>query len=180
MRDLVQALLMYGVVPLWLAMGFVDWLCHRAADIEHTSGPKESLLHLAQFGEVGVGMLALLLLEVTPGLFALLLLCALLHEATAIWDVRYANETRRVGPAEQHVHGVLEGLPFAAIALLAVAWWPEFAGLADPGRWLDFGWKAVPLPAAYLVAVLAGAALFGALPYAEELLRTLRASRRGR
>jgi hypothetical protein len=175
MRELVQALLMYGVLPLWLAAGFADWLCHRASAIERTSGPKESLLHIAQFAEVGLGLLAVLLLEVTTALFALLIACAVLHEATAIWDVRYANRTRRVGPAEQHIHGVLESLPFAAIALLAVAHWPAFAGVAEPARWLDFGWKEEPLPAPYLIAVFAGVALFGVLPYAEELQRTLRA-----
>jgi hypothetical protein len=29
-----QNVLMYFVLPLWLAAGFADYLCHRAADIE--------------------------------------------------------------------------------------------------------------------------------------------------
>jgi hypothetical protein len=49
-----QAVLMYFVLPLWLAAGFADYLCHRAAAIEATSGWKESLLHLIQLGEMGV------------------------------------------------------------------------------------------------------------------------------
>jgi hypothetical protein len=28
---------MYFVLPLWLAAGFADYLCHRAASIETTS-----------------------------------------------------------------------------------------------------------------------------------------------
>ena len=34
------------VIPLWFAAGMVDWLCHRASDIEHTTGAKESLFRL--------------------------------------------------------------------------------------------------------------------------------------
>src|SRR4051812_11317256 len=140
--DLIRALLMYGFLPLWVAAGFADWLCHRASAIEKTSGPKESLLHIAQFVEVGVGLLAVLFLEVTSGLFALLIACAAVHELTAIWDVRYANHTRRVPPAEQHVHGVLESIPFAAIAILMIPHWSAFAGLAAPANWLDLRWKS--------------------------------------
>jgi hypothetical protein len=44
---------MYFVLPVWLAAGFADYLCHRAASIETTSGPKESLLHLLQLAEMG-------------------------------------------------------------------------------------------------------------------------------
>jgi hypothetical protein len=33
-----QAVLMYFVLPVWLAAGFADYLCHRATCIETTSG----------------------------------------------------------------------------------------------------------------------------------------------
>ena len=55
---------MYFVLPLWLAAGFADYLCHRAAHIERTSGAKESLLHLLQFGEMAVAVLAAMFLEI--------------------------------------------------------------------------------------------------------------------
>jgi hypothetical protein len=45
-----QAILMYFILPIWLAAGFADYLCHRASSIDTTSGWKESLLHLLQFG----------------------------------------------------------------------------------------------------------------------------------
>lgn len=35
--------------PVWLAAGFADYLCHRAADTEHTSGWRESLLASSPF-----------------------------------------------------------------------------------------------------------------------------------
>jgi hypothetical protein len=49
-----QHALMYFVLPLWLVAGFADYLCHRAANIEGTSGVKETLLHLLQFAEMAV------------------------------------------------------------------------------------------------------------------------------
>ena len=51
-------------MPLWLAAGFADYLCHRGSDIEHTSGFKELLLHLLQFAEMAVPIMAVMFLEV--------------------------------------------------------------------------------------------------------------------
>ena len=59
-----QASLMYFVLPVWLAAGFADYLCHRASSIESTSGWKESLLHLLQFGEMAVPTLMAIFLEI--------------------------------------------------------------------------------------------------------------------
>jgi hypothetical protein len=59
-----QAVLMYFVLPVWLAAGFADYLCHRAAAIEVTSGWKESLLHLLQLGEMAIPTLAAIFLEI--------------------------------------------------------------------------------------------------------------------
>jgi hypothetical protein len=55
---------MYFLLPLWLAAGFADWLCHRATHIEATTGAKESLIHLLMFAEVSVPLLAAIFLEV--------------------------------------------------------------------------------------------------------------------
>jgi len=54
------------VLPLWLAAGFADYICQRASHIERTSGWKGSVLHLVQFGEMAVLVLAALFLESTP------------------------------------------------------------------------------------------------------------------
>ena len=51
-QDPTLLLLMYFVVPVWLMAGFADWLCHRATNIEITSGAKESVIHLLLFAEV--------------------------------------------------------------------------------------------------------------------------------
>src|SRR4051812_27526639 len=100
--DVLRAMLMYVILPLWLAAGFADYLCHRAAHIERTSGWKESALHLAQFAEMALPVLAALTLEINAGVILIMILCLILHEATAIWDVRYATATRKVHPVEQH------------------------------------------------------------------------------
>lgn len=60
-------ILIYGVIPLWLAAGFADWLCHRNANIATTTGPEESLIHLLLFVEVGLPSLSSALGRNRPG-----------------------------------------------------------------------------------------------------------------
>src|ERR1044072_6264298 len=99
-----QYVLMFFALPLWLAAGFADYLCHRASRIEATSGPKESALHLLQFAEMAIPTLAAIFLDINALIILTGIVCLVLHEATAIWDVRYAydrcevrSEERRVG-----------------------------------------------------------------------------------
>src|SRR5205085_3562451 len=56
--EVAELVLLYFILPLWLAAGFADYLCHRASRIEITSGYKESLIHLLMFSEVAVPLLA--------------------------------------------------------------------------------------------------------------------------
>jgi hypothetical protein len=172
---LLQHFLMYLVVPVWLLAGLADYFCHRASHIECTSGVAESLLHLLQFAFVGVPLLAALFLEINATILLVMLVGLVLHQAAAVWDVRYANATRRVAPAEQHVHGVLEMAPAVATAIVAILHWPQLIALLGAGD-ADFALqlKRSPLPQWYLSAVMLGVALCGVLPYGEELLRTMR------
>lgn len=172
---LLQHFLMYLVVPVWLLAGVADYFCHRASHIERTSGVAESLLHLLQFVEVGVPLLAALFLEINAAVLLVMLAGLALHQATAMWDVRYANATRRVTPIEQHVHGVLEMAPAVATAVVAILHWPQFMALLGAGE-ADFAlqFKRSPLPGWYLGTVMLGVALCGVLPYGEELVRTVR------
>jgi hypothetical protein len=64
LSDPTVLILMYFILPVWLLAGFADWLCHRASHTETTTGPKESLIHLLMFAEVGVPLLAAMFLEV--------------------------------------------------------------------------------------------------------------------
>lgn len=174
-----QDFLMYVVVPLWITSGVADYLCHRATDIEHTTGAYESLLHLAMLVEMGVPTLAAMFLEITSPVLALMVASFVLHEATALWDVSYAVEHRNVTPLEQHVHSFLEMLPLMGLSFVAVLNWPEvmaMVGLGDRGADWSVRWKEEPLPTGYVVATLSAVALFNGLPYLEELWQDIRAN----
>jgi hypothetical protein len=173
--DVLRLFLMYVILPVWLAAGFADYMCHRASHIEITSGWKESVLHLLQFAEMALPVLAALFLEITSGVIALMIVCLGLHQATAMWDVHYASETREVKPMEQHVHSVLEMIPFTGLLMVIALHWSAFIGLFGyaPASF-DLVWKSQPLPWTYVTAMLALALFFEILPYVEELLRGIR------
>ena len=175
----LQGMLMYVVMPIWLLAGFADYLCHRAAHIEQTSGWKESVLHLLQFAEMGVPVMAALFFEINASIILLMIVCLVLHEATAIWDVRYANRTRDVPHYEQHIHSVLEMLPLMALLIVIALHFDQFLGLFGlaPARW-DIALKAEQLPVGYIATLLGLTLLLEFLPYLEELLRGLRAAAR--
>lgn len=126
-------LLMYFIVPLWIAAGAIDWWCHRRSDIEHTTGTKESLIHLLMFAEVGLPMTAALLLEINALVIGFMILVFFLHEATALWDVSYAVSKREVSPIEQHVHSYLELVPLMALLLVSVNHHEQFLALFQMG-----------------------------------------------
>ena len=176
-----QLILMYFVLPLWLAAGFADYLCHRASSIETTSGPKESLLHLLQFAEMAVPTLAAIFLEINALIILVMVIALVLHQLTAMWDVRFAYHRREVTPTEQNIHSMLEMLPLAALLIVVALHWPQFLALFGAGtQTADFTLrlKEAPLPWLYVTAILTLVLLFEVLPYAEEFLRTIRARRK--
>lgn len=130
--DPTLTILMYFVLPVWLAAGFADWLCHRATHIESTTGAKESVIHLLMFAEVGVPLLAAIFFEINAGIILLMIVAFFVHEATALWDVSYAVGGRKVTPFEQHVHmlsrtGAAHGHRARRVASLAA-----ISGVARP------------------------------------------------
>ena len=172
--------LMYFVLPLWLLAGFLDYLCHRATNIERTSGAKESFIHLLMFAEMAVPTLAAIFLEINALVIAIMIVAFLLHEATVMWDLSYANTLREVTPFEQHVHSFLEILPLMGLTIIAVLHWDQFLALfglgSEPARF-TIGLKSDPLPTLYIVTMLPATFLFEVLPYIEEFFRGLRANR---
>lgn len=175
--SLLQNFLLYAVIPAWLCAGLADWACHRATDIESTGGAKESLLHIAQLGEVGLPLLVALFFEINALVIAAMMVGLVIHQATAVWDVRWANSTRAILPIEQHVHGVLEMAPVMVFAGLAILHWPAVLDLIEGRLALSLTLKEQPLPAAYLTALMLAVLAMGVVPYGEELLRCLRARR---
>ncbi len=173
---ITRRFLLYFIVPLWQMAGIADWICHRATNIEGTTGAKESLMHLLMLAEVSIPVLAGFYLEITAPVAALMILAFVLHDATALWDVSYAVTRREVTPIEQHVHSFLEMVPLMAISFITVLHWPQFSALFGVGREsadLAVRFKDEPLPPHYVPAALGSMLFFEVLPYLEELARTL-------
>ena len=101
--ELTINVLMYFILPLWLLAGFADWLCHRASNIATTSGPKESMIHLLMFVEMAIPVTLAMQFEINALVLWIMLVCLIVHEVTAVWDVAYAGQHREVSPIEQHV-----------------------------------------------------------------------------
>ncbi|MCW0308041.1 MULTISPECIES: hypothetical protein [Pantoea] len=178
--DPQMLLLLYFVLPVWLIAGFADWLCHRAANIETTSGLKETYIHILMFLEMGLPLLAALFLEVNALVIAFMIVLFFCHEVTALWDVKYAVATRRVSPVEQHVHSFLEIVPLMALLLVISRHWPQFLSLFGFGQEsarFELKPRAEPLPGKYIVTVLAGIFVLELLPYFEEYWRGKKARR---
>jgi hypothetical protein len=159
--------LMYAVLPLLIVAGFADWLCHRATEIEATSGLRENLVHWLMFGQVGSGIAAVMFFEVNTTVVLWVGFVFLLHEVTVWLELRYTVDRREVRPVEQVVHSFMEMLPLVAFALLFV--------IASPGEGLRL--RRAPLPEGYVLYAGVGVLLFNVLPLAEETVRCLRGRR---
>jgi hypothetical protein len=171
--------LMYGVMPFWFVPGLADYVMHRRTRIQDTSGTRESAIHALMMTEVGAAVLLALFFEVNPMALVMMAGAALVHEGTAIWDVRAAVDGgREVRPLEQHIHSFLESLPFASLAALGCLHWPQARELVTSRRRAAWSLrpKQVPLPRGYRFGVLGAVAGLIALPYGEELLRCVRAA----
>jgi hypothetical protein len=180
MVDTTRKFLLGFVLPLWLTAGVADWLCHRRTDIEHTTGPAESAMHLLMLSEAAVPVLAGLFLDITSPVLLLMAGAFLLHEATALWDVTYASRRRAVTPVEQHVHSYLEMVPLMALSFVAVLHWPQVLALCGAkGYRQDWGIrrKPQPLPMRYVAPMLVAMVALEWAPYLEEFWRGAKAAR---
>jgi hypothetical protein len=172
MQEPANLFLAYVAFPLWVAAGFADWICHLRTGIAQTSGLKENLLHLLMFVEIGVGIAAVVLLEINAAVLMLVLVVFVVHQLTVYWDLSYSTLVRDVGPFEQMVHSFLEMLPLLSLALLMVA-----AASEGPVDW-SLRLKEQPLPGNYVVAGLLLIGIFNAVPLLQETYSCIRARRR--
>jgi hypothetical protein len=168
----------YFVVPLWLTAGIADWWCHRQARIERTTGLKETIIHLGMLAEAAIPVVVGLFFEINPLVLGGMIAAFFVHEATAMWDVRYAVTARVVTPLEQHVHSFLEMVPLMAIALISVLHASQLRALVggQTSAFQPFRKKEQPLEAGYPLAALGTMFLFEVLPYLEEAIRDWRAA----
>ncbi|MDN3922355.1 diguanylate cyclase [Roseateles violae] len=176
-RQLLQNTLLYVLLPVWMAAGFGDWLCHRMLKMERTAGLKEALLHLLMLAELGPCLLLALLAEVNALVLSLLALGSLLHELTLWSDLLYAIRRRAIPVVEQWLHSFQIAAPWVALAALALLHWEQalaIVGLgSEPADW-SLAWKREPLPAATLSVLLLAGTLLVVLPFLEEAFRCAR------
>jgi hypothetical protein len=180
MAQIAQYILMYFVLPLWLAAGLADWLCHRATRIEATSGPTESVFHLLGLAEMGTAVVLALFFEINALLIAVMIGAFVVHELTVWFDLRYTQDKREILPIEQIVHSFMEMLPLMGLAFIVLLHWGQFLALFGLGsETADFSLvlKQQPLPLSYSLTAVAAAILFNVIPFTEELIRGLRAHR---
>ena len=180
LADLLWWLLGAVVLPFWLLSGLVDYICHARTDIAHTSGVRESQLHLLQTVEIGVPLLAFLFCSVDALVLVLMFAGVVAHTASSWSDLRYADGRRRITPFEQYVHSFLNVLPWIAFALVVVLHWPVVRGVFDPA--IDSDWlprvRHPGFDGRIVFAVLSSSVLFGMLPALRELASTFRAEAR--
>ena len=176
--EAAQAILMYALVPLWIAAGTLDWLCHRRTRIQDTSGLPENAFHWVLLAEGGLVLLAVALLEINAAVLLLAFCGFLAHELTTYVELRYTVSRREVRPVEQMVHSFMELLPLAILCLVAAMQWEQVLALfGDGSPDFDLVAKQQPWPAGWLVGAAAAVLLLNVLPMAEETLRCLRALR---
>lgn len=175
-------LLLFVFLPLWGIAGFIDWCCHRATDIEHTSGLKESLMHSVMGIQVGIPILMCLLYRVNVLVLLICFAAWLLHEVVAHWDVSYATGKRHISIWEMHAHSYLATLPLYMLALIAVVNWPVVVDLVT----LNWQGQMQLTPMEYphggswfLPTYLTFMAVLCVFPYLEENIRCLRSSLKG-
>ena len=158
---------------VWLAAGCADFACHRRTDLAHTSGLRESTLHLLQLVLIGTGILLGLLFEPSLALLLVMLALVLAHAVVGYTDTLSAYGRREIRPLEQHLHSILDLAPWIAVAWGALIWWQ-----AAEAR----GWTLAlrdPLPhAAIWAALLVPAALACGWPALTEWRGALAASRK--
>lgn len=174
--------LMYIIMPVWSAVGFLDWLWHRQTKIETTSGVKESIMHLLMMAEAGVPILTGLFLEMNAGALALMSAGWVMHELTVAWDVSYTISRRKIYAREQNTHGYMQSIPFDVVATLACLHPQQSLALLGFGpEKADFKLRLrkPPVPLKDFATIVAGMGLVSGLPHIEELWRCYRAQQSG-
>ncbi|MDG2524178.1 hypothetical protein P6166_02245 [Stenotrophomonas sp. HITSZ_GD] len=129
---------------LWAAAGLADFALHRRTDLSHTSGLAESRLHLVQLGLMGIAALVWWALAPTWGAWWIAAALVIAHAGFGYLDTRSAWGKRAITPVEQHVHSVLDAMPW--IFLGAYAWTVDdgFALALRPRDRSLAGWIGVP------------------------------------
>jgi hypothetical protein len=179
LRQLLENVLLYVLLPVWMAAGLGDWVCHRVLKMEHTAGLKESLMHLLMLAELGPCLLLALFAEINALVFCIFVVACIAHELTVWWDLNYAIRCREIPVIEQWLHSFQIAAPWVSLAALVVLHFDQaraIVGLGGTPDWtLQWKIEALPLPTT-LGLLCAGAVLIGG-PFLEEAWRCWRVQR---
>jgi hypothetical protein len=182
-NQLLINLILYGLLPLWGIAGFIDWCCHRATGIEQTSGLKEALIHSLMGMQLGLPIILALTFKVNVLILLIAIIAWFSHEFVAHWDVHYATPIRHISIWEVHVHNYLSTLPLYLLMLIMVLNWEvviQLVTLDWAGQFTLEPSVAMAAEPTYLVGYLWFMAILCALPYTEENIRCLLATRKAR
>jgi hypothetical protein len=179
--EIIPNLILWCLLPAWIAAGFLDWICHRRSHIAARCGPWESIFHILLLLEAGTAIILGLFFELNEPVLFVIVLCFLVHEATAYFDIRYAHVRRVISPAEQRIHDFMTAIPVAVLCLIVAMKWEYVRNLvSQPSAiWMEpIRLKMQPLPPAHIAGILIGVLIGNVLPYLEELMRGIRSIRR--
>lgn len=168
--------ILYGCLPLWLIMGFADYCCHRQAQIEKTTGLKETMYHAIMGIQIGIPVFLGLYFEINVLLFLVMFAVLIFHEWVAHHDVLYALNTRKISIWETHIHGFLEVIPFVIVALIICINWDNFIDF------ITLNWaghmalepKRHPFDLYYITWYIVFMLVVDVIPYIEEFIRCWR------
>lgn len=176
-KTLLVNLILFGLLPLWGISGLIDWFCHRASNIEHTSGLKESLIHTLMGIQLGVPIVLGLFFYVNVTVLLICLIAMLMHEVVAHWDVHYSSTVREITIWEVHVHNYMATIPLFLFMLLVVINWDMFLNLVTFNWAGHMAFQRIDVPhggSNYLKYYLIFMFITCVVPYFEENVRCLR------
>lgn len=176
-KDLLMNLILFGLLPLWGISGLIDWACHRATNIETTSGLKESLIHTLMGIQLGIPIVLALFFYVNVSVLLICFIAVVMHEFVAHWDVHYSAPIRKISIWEVHVHNYMATIPLFLFMLLVVINWDMFVNLITFNWAGNMAFERIETPHGgtnYLKAYLIFMGITCVVPYFEENMRCLR------
>ncbi len=179
---LVLNVMLYVLLPLWGIASMLDWWCHRATNIEATSGLREANVHLLMGAQIGLPLVLTLIFEVNVLVMLLCFAALIAHEFVAHYDVHYTTGKREIGIWEVHAHNYLATLPFFLLLLIVVRKWNVFVDTVTLNWAGGFGLsqRSEPLGVTgnYAILYMATMGVFVVGPYFQEWWRCYKYERK--
>jgi len=166
--DIIRNYCIYVLFPIWVIVGFLDFLQHRKTNIAETSGLMESISHQLLLLSMGPAILCGLFLEINKMVLLVMIVCLAIHQILVYIDVWFArNYHRDIQPIERMYHIYIVMISVTLLSAIVVLKWSELT--LNSARDLQFHWKAQPLSSAGIILAFALMVGLGIIPYSIEL-----------